>query len=244
MSMSTRRIGAIFHKELRDYRRNRFVIGTMSLTPVLFLVLPIVQIFLAPASASPAVLKARVGLMLLYMLFIPTFVPATVAAYSVVGERDQGTLEPVLTTPISSEELLLGKALAAMVPTLLIAYGMFGIFLAITRLFAHPAVASAVFHSSELLVQLLFTPLLAGWSIWACIAISTRSRDVRAAQQLGTLTSLPPLAFTALIAFNVIHQTIPVEVGVAAGLLLIDGLGWRFVAALFDRERLVTGIKS
>ena len=47
-----------------------------------------------------------------------------------------------------------------------------------------------------------------------------------------------------LIAFNVIQQTIPVEVGVAAGLLLIDGLGWRFVAAIFDRERLVTGIKS
>ena len=41
-----------------------------------------------------------------------------------------------------------------------------------------------------------------------------------------------------------IRQTIPVEVGVAAGLLLIDGLGWRFVSAIFDRERLVTGTKS
>jgi ABC-type Na+ efflux pump permease subunit len=244
MSMSTRRIGAILRKELRDYRRNRFVILTMTFTPVLFLILPIVQIFLAPASAPPAVLKTRVGLMLLYMLLIPTVIPATVAAYSVVGERDQGTLEPLLTTPVRSEELLLGKALAALLPTLLIAYGMFGIFLAVAKLFAHPAVASAVFHSSELLVQVLFTPLLAGWSIWACIAISTRSRDVRAAQQLGTLTSLPPLALTVLIGFNVIHQTIPVEVGVAAGLLLIDGLGWRFVAAIFDRERLVTGIKS
>jgi ABC-2 type transport system permease protein len=235
---------AIFVKEVRDYRRNRFVISTMTITPIVFVILPIVQIFVVPASASPAVLKTRIGVSLLYMLLIPTAIPATVAAYSVVGERDQGTLEPVLTTPIRREELLLGKALAALVPAVGIAYVVFGIFLAAAKLFAHPAVASAVFHSSELLVQLLYTPLLAGWSVWVGIAISTRSRDVRAAQQLGTLTSLPPMALVALIAFAVIQQTIAVEVSVAAGLLLIDVLGWRFVSALFDRERLVTGAKA
>jgi ABC-type Na+ efflux pump permease subunit len=37
-------------------------------------------------------------------------VPTFVAACAVVGERQQGTLEPVLTTPIRREELLLGKA--------------------------------------------------------------------------------------------------------------------------------------
>jgi ABC-2 type transport system permease protein len=31
---------------------------------------------------------------------VPAVIPASIAAYSVVGERDQGTLEPLLTTPV------------------------------------------------------------------------------------------------------------------------------------------------
>jgi ABC-type transport system involved in multi-copper enzyme maturation permease subunit len=244
MSLSATRIRAIVRKELRDYRRNRFIVGTMAAVPAIFLVVPIVEIFLLPAGLSGPGLDKLVGLFLLYMLIIPAMVPATVSAYAVVGEREQGTLEPLLTTPLRREEFLLGKALAALVPTLVIAYTVFGLFLACAKLFAPPAVAAAIFRSSELLVQLLFTPLLAGWSIWVGIAISARSSDVRVAQQLGTLASLPPLALTSLVAFGVIRQTLALELGVAAALLLIDTLGWRIVSVLFDRERLVTGSKS
>jgi ABC-type transport system involved in multi-copper enzyme maturation permease subunit len=244
VSMSGRRIRTIVRKELRDYRRNRFIISTMAVMPVIFLVIPVAEMFLLPARAPGAALDRQVGLFLLYMLIIPTMIPAAVAAYSVVGEREQGTLEPVLTTPIRREEFLLGKALAALVPTLMIAYGVFGIFLACAKLFAKPTLADAIFHSSALLVQLLFTPLLAGWAIWAGIAVSTRASDVRVAQQLGTLASLPPLVFTALIGFGVISRTLHLELGVAAALLLIDALGWRIVSAMFDRERLVTGTRS
>jgi ABC-type transport system involved in multi-copper enzyme maturation permease subunit len=241
MSISATRIAAIAGKELRDYRRNRFVILTMSITPVIFIVLPMVQILTISARTASHQLDARIGISLVYMLLIPATVPATLAAYSVVGEREQGTLEPVLITPISSEEFLLGKALAVLLPTLGIAYAIFGVFLACTELFAHPAVASAVFQGSHLVTQLLFTPLLAGWSIWVGIAISTRSSDVRVAQQLGTLASLPPLAIAALLSFNVLSPSLWLALAVAAGLLLVDGLGWRAVAAMFDRERLITG---
>ena len=75
----------------------------------------------------------------------------------------------------------------------------------------------------------------------AGIAISARSFDVRAAQQLGVLASLPPLGIVALMSFNVITPSVTLALGLAAGLLFIDVLGWRAVAALFDRERLVTG---
>ncbi len=242
--MSWIRIRAVIVKELRDYRRNRFVMLTMALMPVLFIVVPIVDIFVLPVSAASAALDKRIGLALLYMLIIPAVVPATLAAYSVVGEREQGTLEPVLTTPIRPAEFLLGKALAALVPTLVISYAVFGIFLASVGLFAQPAIAHAVFQAPHLLIQLLFTPLLAGWSIWVGIAISARSSDVRVAQQLGTLASLPPLAVTALLSFGVIRQSVVLGVALGAALLLVDVLGWRIVSAMFDRERLVTGTRS
>ena len=126
----------------------------------------------------------------------------------------------------------------------MISYAVFGIFLACVGLFAHPAIADAVFQAPHLLIQLLFTPLLAGWSIWVGIAISARSSDVRTAQQLGTLASLPPLAVTALLSFGVIQQSVALGVGLGAALLVIDALGWRIVSVMFDRERLVTGTKS
>jgi ABC-2 type transport system permease protein len=163
------------------------------------------------------------------------------SAYSVVGEREQGTLEPVLITPIRQEEFLVGKALAVLAPTLTVAYTIFGIFLATAALFAHHVIASVVFERSHILVQLLFTPLVAGWSIWVGIAISARAADVRVAQQLSLLASLPPVAIVALMSFNVITPTVGLTLGLAAALLAVDGLGWRAVAAMFDRERLITG---
>jgi len=64
--------------------------------PVLFIILPMIRLLAANATGSD--LSVHVGLSLLYMLVIPVMVPSVVSAYSVVGEREQGTLEPVLIT--------------------------------------------------------------------------------------------------------------------------------------------------
>ncbi|HTW07617.1 MAG TPA: ABC transporter permease subunit [Acidimicrobiales bacterium] len=239
MSFSWARVGAVLHKELRDYRRNRFVVATMAAVPALFITLPTIQ--LIAANTTDKALSLRIGLSLLYMLVIPVMMPSVVCAYSVVGEREQGTLEPVLSTPLRREEFLIAKALAAFVPTLAIAYAVFGIFLAVAALFAHPAIVSAIFTGPHVLVQLLFTPLLAGWAIWVGIAVSTRSTDVRVAQQLSVLGSVPPLVIVALMSLNVISESTALAIGLAAALLAFDLLAWRVVASMFDRERLVTG---
>jgi ABC-2 type transport system permease protein len=162
----------------------------------------------------------------------------------VVGERQQGTLEPVLTTPIRREEVLVAKAVAVLVPSLAVSYAVYAFFLACTKLFAQPAVASAVLQGPDLLGQILFTPLLALFSIWIGIAISSRSSDVRVAQQLGALASFPTIVVAYLVAFNVIHATLGLALGFAAALLVLDGLGWWIVSAAFDRERLMAGTRS
>ena len=100
-----------------------------------------------------------------------------------------------------------------------------------------------MFEGPHLLIQLVFTPLLAGWSIWMGIAVSTRMKDVRAAQQLGVLASLPPLVIVALMSLDVIPPSTALALGLAAGLLVIDGLAWRAVSTMFHRERLITGGK-
>jgi ABC-type transport system involved in multi-copper enzyme maturation permease subunit len=243
MNISAARTGAVIRKELTEFRRSPFIVSTMGIFPAIFLILPTVDILAAKASAPSAVLDKRISLSLMFLLLIPVFVPATIAAFSVVGEREQGTLEPVLTTPVRREELLIGKAAAIFLPAIGLAYLVFGIFLAVVRLGADPVIATAVWHAPELPAEVLFIPLLAGWAIWICLAISARASDIRVAQQLGILSSLPPVALTALMSFQVINPTFTIAASLAGALLVIDCGAYLLVSRLFDRERLVTGTK-
>jgi ABC-type transport system involved in multi-copper enzyme maturation permease subunit len=242
--MSMRRIGAVVHKEVREIRRTRFVIVTMAVLPIVFLITPLLTIFRIPDSASGPQVQAAVGVISLLLLIIPIVLPPMIAAYSVVGERDQGTLEPVLTTPVRASELLLGKAVAVFIPSVGLAYAIYFVVLIAVRIGAAQVVVDIVWHAPQVLAQLLFTPLLALWAIWVGIGISTRTSDVRVAQQLATLAGLPLLAFTSLISFQVIEPSVPLAVGLALALLVVDVVAWRVVSKLFDSERLVAGLRG
>jgi ABC-type Na+ efflux pump permease subunit len=239
-TMSRRRVRAVVIKELRDYRRNRYTIVTMAIIPAIFLLQPVIYALNLPASASVPLSHTH---QMLYMLGIPALVPAIIAASSVVTERQQGTLEPILTTPIRRDELILAKALAPLLPSVAIAYLVYAVFVLIIELFAAPGVAPALLQSSVVIAQIVFTPLIAAWSIWIGLAVSTRSTDIRAAQQLGMLGNLPLVLLILLITFNVIHATLTLAIGLGVALLAGYRLGWRVVSALFDRERLIASSK-
>jgi ABC-2 type transport system permease protein len=244
MSMSTGRIAAVVRKEVREYRRTSSILGTMMVLPLIFLIEPILLILRLSSSTSANAVEKSVSATFLVLLITPALIPAVIAASSVVGEREQGTLEPLLTTPVRREELLLGKALAAIVPSVGIAYVLFALIEVSARLFArNAAVAPALWSGPHVLTEILFAPLLAGWSIWVGIGISARSSDVRVAQQLGTLASLPPLGVVALVSFNVFTPSAGLAVVFALVLLAADVALWRVVSAIFDRERLITGRK-
>ena len=240
MKVSRQHVRAIRRKEFREYRRNGNLVFATAILPLIFLIQPVIQVFTLPTSAS---MTLRHEHSLVYMLAIPVLVPAVLASYAVVGERLQGTLEPVLTTPVRPEELLLGKAMAAFVPSVVVAYAVFALFVAIVEFFARSAVASALIQGPDLLAQLLFTPLLASWSIWVGIAISARSSDPRTAGQISVLMSVPTVAVTTLIALNVIPATLGIAVGFGAALLVLVLVGWRVVSVIFDPERLITNTK-
>jgi ABC-type transport system involved in multi-copper enzyme maturation permease subunit len=238
MTINWTRVGAIWRKELTEYRRNGSIVSSMGIVPIVFLLAPLIEIF----STSPTALAH--GDRLLYMLGTPAVIPAVIAAYAIAGERQQGTLEPVLTTPVRREELLLGKALASLVPSLIVSYVEYGLVLAVIELFASRTAASAVLRGSEIVAQIVFTPLIAGWSIWAGMAISTRARDIRVAQQLGTLVSLPTFALAALISFGAITPSLGLALGLGALLVVLDVAGWWVTSKLFDRERLILGTQG
>jgi ABC-type Na+ efflux pump permease subunit len=240
MRFSRRRVKAILLKELRDLRRSGNVVYAMVILPLVFLIQPVIQVFTIPSSDSSSLHHEH---SLIYLLAIPALVPAALAAYSIVGERVQGTLEPLLSTPVQQKELVLGKALAVFLPSVAVAYGVFALFIAIVEIFAAPGVASALVQTPDVVAQIVFTPLLVVWSIWVGMAISARSSDLRTAGQVSILASLPTVAVTSLIAFNVIPANLRVALVFGVGLLALDRLGWRVATVVFNRERLITTTK-
>jgi ABC-type Na+ efflux pump permease subunit len=239
--MSRTRVRAIYRKELRDYLRNRQMVVSMAILPLVFSLYPAIQIFGLPTSVAGDLVHKQP---LIYMLGIPAIVPSVIAAYSVAGEREQGTLEPVLATPIRADEFLLGKALAALVPSLVVSFGVFGVFAAAIGAFSQPPVAAAVLRGPAVAGQLLFTPLIAALSIWAGMAISTRTSDPRIATQFSALATFPLIAASTTAAVGGFHVTPRLALAFGIALLLLDCLGWRVVARMVDRERLVTGTRA
>jgi ABC-2 type transport system permease protein len=242
--VSLERIGSVVRKEVREFRRNRFVISTMAILPFVFLITPMITLFRVPDSASGSEVERAVGVTSLLLLIVPLVIPPVISSYSVVGERVQGTLEPVLTTPVRRDELLLGKAIAAFIPSVGIAYALYFVAAVAMRVGAAHVVSAVVWHPPEMLAQILFTPLLAAWSIWVGIGISARAGDVRVAQQLATLAGLPLLGFTSLISFQLVTPSVPLAIGLALALLVVDIAAWAVVSRMFDRERLITGASA
>ena len=59
MSASTARVGAVIRKELAEFRRNRLIVVTAAVLPMVFLILPTVSILNFKAGRLSATLDTR-----------------------------------------------------------------------------------------------------------------------------------------------------------------------------------------
>lgn len=71
-----------------------------------------------------ALLLPSISAMLAPMLGMIAIIPASmIAANALVGEKEMNTLEPLLSTPLTDRELLLGKLLSSFVPSMALLLG-------------------------------------------------------------------------------------------------------------------------
>ena len=110
-------------------------------------------------------------------------------AFSIVRERERGTLEQLLVTPVRPFGLMLGK---------LVPYGLIGIFETLTVLAVMRIVFDVPIHGSLLLlvglsVIFLFTALAIG------LLISTRAQNQMQALQLAWLVMLPSVLLSGFM---------------------------------------------
>lgn len=166
--------------------------------------------------------------------------PTTIAAYSIVGEKVSKSLEPLLATPTTDGEILLGKGLAAFVPTVLAMWAGSVIFQALVDFFTRGPFGYLFYPNWQMVIILLVTmPLATLLAIEACVVISSRVTDVRSAQQYSGVIFLP-LIFLYIAA----EIKLPLN---ATNLLIISGGLAGIVLVLFfvglktfHREEILT----
>lgn len=194
-----KKIRTIILKEWAEVFKNRMVIFTVAFLPLLMTAIPLGIMYSTRGTASatgnavgselPSGMTQSMcpsGLsgsdcfqvfmvsefMLLFML-VPVAIPVTIAAYSIVGEKTTHSLEPLLATPITTLELLIGKCLAAVIPATLATYGAFGIFsLGTWLIVANKMLLSALLDARWLIAIFIVGPLLALLAVAFSLMIS------------------------------------------------------------------------
>jgi ABC-2 type transport system permease protein len=174
------------------------------------------------------------------LVLIPVTSSMSLAAYSVVGEKQARTLEPLLVTPITTFELLGAKVLGAVIPSVVLTAGFFVADVLIALLFAQPGVAGVLLGPRVLGTVFVLGPLAALAALQMAVCVSSRVNDARTAQQIGVLVILPVAGLLMGQLFGAIRLTTALIVSIAlAALVLNAGLMW-IAVTLFDRETILT----
>ncbi len=124
---------------------------------------------------------------------MPILTASVIAADSFAGEKERKTSESLLATPISMPELLLGKILASLIPTVFITISVFALYGVVVNELSMMYFDKAVLPTLPWIMMMLESPLLALAAISIVVIISSHVRGTKEAQQITTLLILPVL---------------------------------------------------
>ncbi|MBN2472479.1 MAG: ABC transporter permease subunit [Anaerolineae bacterium] len=255
----------LIRKEWADVFRNRYVLYIVLLMPILMVVIPLVVLGLGAnadmvsgmnsdippqlletepyASLEPNdAMLAFVGQQFnIFFLIIPLAIPMTIATYSIVGEKRDRSLEPLLAAPISTGQLLAGKALAAAGPGIAGAWLSGLIYMLALQVIVKSGAARAVILNPAFLISILVVaPLLTVLATTVGLMVSSRVNDPRSAEQLGMVVIVPVLGLLFAQVAGVITFDAGMALGMSAAIAVVDAVLLALAVRLFDRETILT----
>jgi len=238
----------ITRKDFDEFRRNRYVFWTLIGMPILFSAMGPLILLSIPFSDSSLqgaegeqVLTIILTMILFFLALIPGVVPSVVASYSFVGEKINRSMEPLLATPTTDDELLLGKSLAAFIPTMAGTYAAFVFNIIAVDIILFP-IAGILYapNLSWFIVMFFLAPAICIASIEANVLVSSRMRDVRAAQQVGGLIIMPLMLMFLGSISNVFPLTPSNLLIISAIISVVAYALFQMARRLFQREKILT----
>lgn len=233
------RLKVLLIKEWRESLRNKMVLFGVIFLPLILVGTSVFMLTTGVAEEDPIAQVVLFNTSLMYFMLLPAIIPLAIAVYSIVGEKEQMTLEPLLATPISDTELFLGKALASVIPAVLVNWISFGLFLGVTRLLVGGFLLQTL--TLPWLASIFgLTPLLALFSVGVTMIVSSRASDARAAYQFSSLAILPGLV--PLIVYSSMKTIVDMRLILLEAVLLVvaGAVVLYFAIKLFRREQILT----
>ena len=254
-------VTAVCAREWREAAGNKLLVGFTLLPPIVILAAGVLAVWAAALNppnendlraiyaAAPAVQgldpkQAVQGLIAQYFLIlfmlIPTVVPLTIAIYSVIGEKNMRTLEPLLATPVRVGELLLAKSIASTVPAVLVTWLAYLLYLVSVMAVGSPAAVRAVTAPRWVLAVIVMVPLLTALSVNIGILISTRVNDLRVAQQIGGFVVIPVVALGIAQVTGRVVLDDESFISTTVVLLALDVMVFLAARVAFQRENILS----
>lgn len=232
----------ITSKEFKTFKKRAGIIYSIVAFVLLVSVgLPLLVRFIARKTVNVVLLPQFITAFSFLFVIGAALLPIGIAAYSFIGEKVQKSLEPLLATPTTDGEILLGKSLSAILPALGAIYLGAIIFTALIDILTYPFLNYYYFPNWDIVVILvLLAPLACILGVGYNILISSRVNDIRSAQQLGAVILLPLGAIYFLTEFKVITLETTTLLIIAAILAAVDVIVYILVKAAFQREEILT----
>jgi uncharacterized membrane protein SpoIIM required for sporulation/ABC-type transport system involved in multi-copper enzyme maturation permease subunit len=172
--------------------------------------------------------------LLMIVGFFPISVSLVIALESFVGEKERGSIEPLLNTPLKDWQLYLGKLLAATVPPLVSSYLGMAVYMS-GLVFSNIPLPEL----SLLILVLFITTIQAVMMVAGAVVVSSQATSVRSANLLSSFIILP-------VAFLIQGESLVMFWGdyitlwwVVFGLFVLSILLVRVGLAHFQREELL-----
>ncbi len=257
------RTRTIISKEWSEVFKNKIVLLTVLALPLVFTIIPLVQMAITREVDPGEMSDAPGGIVqlcqlqgltdaeclqgylaqsfMVFFLLMPVAIPVIIASYSIVGEKTTHSLEPLLATPTSTTEIILGKGLAAVLPAIAATWLSFSIFLIGARFFVvSDRVYAGIADPMWLIAMVFVAPLLTILSVNVAIVISSRVNDPRAAEQLSTVVMVPILGlfFLQILGVVALNATSMVIFGLV--MIVVDAAMLALGVRLFQRETILT----
>ena len=240
--MNWRNVATIATKDLGILVTRRSVRFSLILLPLgVAIGLPQVTRFAGNGGIPAALLPRFLTAFLFFFAVTATILPVAIASYSLVGEKIEHSLEPLLATPATDGEILLGKGLAAFAPPIAAIWIGGVVFMALSDQETSAKLGHPYFpNGTAILILAVLVPLMAILSVEYSVLVSARASDVRAAQQAAILVVLPSMALYVLAEIEAVTLDLA-TLGVMAGILAaIDAALAIASRATFRREDILT----
>ncbi|MEJ2241474.1 MAG: ABC transporter permease subunit [Candidatus Bathyarchaeota archaeon] len=172
------------------------------------------------------------------------FIPLGIASYSIVGEKIEKSLEPLLATPLTDGEILLGKAIAAILPALVVMYAGAIVFMVGVDAVTFGKLGYNYFPNwTFALLLLVLVPLAVIMSVLYSVIVSSRANDVRSANSYSILIFLPLMAIYFASEIRIITLDITGFLIIAGILSAVDIALYFTGTKAFQREEILTNWK-